>query len=200
MYDYIKGQLVYADDESIVVDNHGIGYRIVTSRYSVYDFQKHPEEATVYTELIVREDMHFLVGFSTRDELKLFQLLTSVSGVGTKVGVGILSSYEYQHIPGMIIRKDIKGLTGAHGVGKKTAERIILELYDKVSTMTLADTHREPVLQSIPTDGVYEDAVSALLALGYSKIEAERALKDIYHGEETVEQLLKAALSKLMRG
>ena len=102
MIDFIKGKLVHSYGDSVIVENNGIGFKIHTSIGSVADFSSLGEEVVVYTELIVREDSMSLVGFSSRDELNMFQLLTSVSGIGTKVGIGILSSMPFGQLAGII--------------------------------------------------------------------------------------------------
>ena len=108
MIDFIKGKLVHSYGDSVIVENNGIGFKIHTSIGSVADFSSLGEEVVVYTELIVREDSMSLVGFSSRDELNMFQLLTSVSGIGTKVGIGILSSMPFAQLAGIIASADIK--------------------------------------------------------------------------------------------
>ena len=169
MIDFIKGKLVHSFGDSIVVENNGIGFKIHTSIGSVADFSSLGEEVVVYTELIVREDSMSLVGFSSRDELNMFQLLTSVSGIGTKVGIGILSSMPFGQLAGIIASQDIKSLQSAQGVGKKTAERLLLELKGKLG----ADIGMP--LGAI--DSAQGDILQALLALGYSDKEAAAALK-----------------------
>lgn len=195
MIDYIKGKLVHAGLDTVVIENQGIGYKIATSSGSVSDFSSPGEEVVVYTEMIVREDAISLVGFSTREELDMFHLLTSVSGVGTKVGIGILSSIPYGTVALLIASEDVKALTAAQGVGKKTAERIVLELKDKVpQTMTLSARDTKHVVN----DATHNDALDALLSLGYTRGEAQGVLKQIETDNLTVEEIIKASLKKLM--
>lgn len=196
MIDFIKGRLVHVFGDSIVVENNSIGYKIHTSHGSVSDFSVPGEEVIIYTELIVREDSLSLVGFSTREELNMFQLLTSVSGIGTKVGIGILSSMPYGTLAGIIASQDIKTLTTAQGVGKKTAERIILELKDKVP-QTLSLQSHEHTLSPVE-QATQNDALEALLSLGYTRSEAQGVLKQIDTDNMTIEEIIKASLKKLM--
>lgn len=196
MIDFIKGKLVHSHGDYIVVENQGMGYRIHTSIGSAADFSAPGEEVIVFTEMIVREDAISLVGFSSREELGMFQLLTSVSGIGTKVGIGILSSMSYGALAGIIASNDIKTLTTAQGVGKKTAERIVLELKDKVSTYFT--THSIEPHVHIVESGAQKDALEALLSLGYTRGEAQGVLKQIDVENLTVEGIIKTALKKLM--
>ncbi|MBF4693775.1 Holliday junction branch migration protein RuvA [Fusibacter ferrireducens] len=197
MIDFIKGKLYHIDVDHIVVENNGMGYRVFTSANSISDFDVVGEEIIIHTEMIVREDAISLVGFSTKEELHMFRLLTSVSGVGTKVGIGILSSLNYISVAAIIASNDVKAMTAAHGVGKKTAERIILELKDKVgkSMLISADTQIET---HVITGGVESDALEALMTLGYTRNEAQSVLKLMDISGMTVEEILKAALKKLM--
>lgn len=197
MIDFIKGKLYHIDVDHIVVENNGMGYRVFTSANSISDFDVVGEEIIIHTEMIVREDAISLVGFSTKEELHMFRLLTSVSGVGTKVGIGILSSLNYISVAAIIASNDVKALTAAHGVGKKTAERIILELKDKVgkSMLISSDTNIE---SHVITGGVESDALEALMTLGYTRNEAQSVLKLMDISGMTVEEILKAALKKLM--
>ena len=161
------------------------------------DFSSLGEEVVVYTELIVREDSMSLVGFSSRDELNMFQLLTSVSGIGTKVGIGILSSMPFGQLAGIIASADIKSLQSAQGVGKKTAERLVLELKDKMP-QTLSLQMHEHAPTSRADQSVQKDALDALMSLGYTRSEAQGVLKQIDMDQMTVEDIIKASLKKLM--
>ncbi|HSN65435.1 MAG TPA: Holliday junction branch migration protein RuvA [Fusibacter sp.] len=197
MIDFIKGKLVHSYGDSVIVENNGIGFKIHTSIGSVADFSSLGEEVVVYTELIVREDSMSLVGFSSRDELNMFQLLTSVSGIGTKVGIGILSSMPFGQLAGIIASADIKSLQSAQGVGKKTAERLVLELKDKMP-QTLSLQMHEHAPASIADQSVQKDALDALMSLGYTRSEAQGVLKQIDMEQMTVEDIIKASLKKLM--
>lgn len=198
MIDFIKGKLNHVFGDAVIVENQGIGYRVLTSTGSIADFSLPGEDIIIYTEMIVREDAITLVGFSTREELSMFQLLTSVSGVGTKVGIGILSSMPYGHVARAIATQDLKALQNAQGVGKKTAERIVLELKDKVpQTLSLqAHEHDQPITNE--SQGNYKDALDALLSLGYTRSEAQGVLKQVDIESMTIEEIIKTALKKLM--
>lgn len=197
MIDYIKGKLIHVFGDSVVVENNGIGYKIHTSSGSASDFSMPGEEVVVYTEMIVREDSISLVGFSSREELDMFHMLTSVSGIGTKVGIGILSSMPYGQLAGIIASQDVKALQSAQGVGKKTAERLVLELKDKVPQTLTLQPH-EHVQQTVANQGVHKDALDALMSLGYTRSEAQGVLKQLDMDSMTLEEIIKASLKKLM--
>ncbi len=197
MIDYIKGKLSHVQSDFIVVETNGIGYKVATSSVSAGDFSAPGEEVIVYTEMIVREDAISLVGFSTREELNIFHLLTSVSGVGVKVGVGILSSLPYGQLAAIIASQDIKSLQTAQGVGKKTAERIILELKDKMpQTLSLSSADVKEATAVVGT--TQSDALEALMSLGYTRSEATGVLKQIDTNGLELEAIIKLALKQLM--
>ena len=197
MIDYIKGKLSHVQSDFIVVETNGIGYKVATSSVSAGDFSTPGEEVIVYTEMIVREDAISLVGFSTREELNIFHLLTSVSGVGVKVGVGILSSLPYGQLAAIIASQDIKSLQTAQGVGKKTAERIILELKDKMpQTLSLSSADVKEATALVGT--TQSDALEALMSLGYTRSEATGVLKQIDTNGLELEAIIKLALKQLM--
>lgn len=197
MIEFIKGRLCHTGQDHVVVENNGMGYKIFTSSSSSSDFNTLGNEVIVYTEMIVREDSITLVGFSTKEELTMFRLLTSVSGIGTKVGIGILSSINYVSLSGIISSKDVKMLTNANGVGKKTAERIILELKDKVGESIHISPEHSVGIHAI-AGGNEADALEALITLGYTKSEATAVVKRIDCNSLGVEDIIRLALKELM--
>lgn len=200
MLDYIKGYVEHIDEDYIVVETGDIGYKIQTSITTIADLKHHGEKVCVYTEMIVREDNISLVGFSSRNELKMFKLLTSVSGVGTKVAVAILSSIPYTSLYTILISGDVNALTKANGVGKKTAGRVILELKEKVKkVMHITVDHGEVIQEELDMDNThYDDAKAALLALGYSHNEINDALSSVETANLSAEDIIKLALKNLM--
>lgn len=198
MIDYVKGTVVYKSADGIVVENGGLGYRILTTSTSASELFLE-EEATVYTELVVREDAMFLVGFSSREELEVYRLLVTVSGVGPRVALSALSSIHYDELCAAISDRNIKVLQTAQGIGKKTAERMVLELKDKVS-VSVRDAARTGY-RSKPgeLDAVLEEeVVGALMALGYTKTEANRLLDGLETEGLTTEELVRMALMRSM--
>ena len=207
MYSYIKGILRDMDEESIVVETGGIGYHIYTTGQTFRYLPSVGEEVKVYTYLHVREDAMLLFGFLTKDELKIYKLLLGVSGIGPKGALAILSVMTTDDLRFAVLGDDAKAIAKAPGVGTKTAQRLILELKDKLS---IDDTliSREIAAggaQGILTAGSLhidsekkKEAVEALVALGYGQAEslkAVNALEDV----ETMDSgaILKAALKKL---
>lgn len=196
MIDYVKGKIVDKSADSVVIENGGLGYRILTTSTSASEFYLQ-EEAVIYTELVVREDAMFLVGFSTREELEVYRLLVTVSGVGPRVALSALSSIHYQELCAAISDRNIKLLQTAQGIGKKTAERVILELKDKVSARSVANTSANKKLQESDSDMV-DEVIGALMSLGYNKSEATRLVSGLEMEGLTTEELVRMALMRSM--
>lgn len=195
MYSYIKGTIEELYLDHIVIDNNNIGYRINVSSNTLKDLQL-GNMSKIYTKLIVREDDMSLCGFSTKEELEMFELLTSVSKIGPKVGLGILSFASPRQLGAYIVSEDIAKMSKAPGVGKKTAERIILELKDKIDKQNI---EFEPTLLSQTPVAVSQDeAVDALIALGYSTAEAKEAVDKCKKTGLNTEDIIKKSLSYLM--
>lgn len=200
MIDFIKGKIEHVGEDYIVIENNSIGYKIFTSAYTTSDLNGKSENAIVYTQMIVREDDISLCGFSTRSELKMFDLLKTVKGVGTKVALGILSSISYAEVVNVLIAGDVNSLTRAPGIGKKTAQRIILELKDKVNKTdefkTLENVSFENNIGFMGDSN--NEAIEALISLGYSRVEAQKALGNI-DDNLSIEEKIKLGLKQLMR-
>jgi len=191
MYEYISGRLEHIGEDYIVIDVSGLGYRIFTSQNTVKSL-KLGETARAYTHLLVKEDDLVLYGFSTREELNMFRLLISVSGVGPKAGVSLLNQFKASEIAMAVISKDSGKLTKASGIGKKTAERIILELKDKIDTES-AITKTDSFEDSDETSEVIE----ALVSLGYNYSIAANAVMKIKDRNKPVDILIREALKQL---
>lgn len=157
---------------------------------------KKGKDAKIFTKLIVREDDMSLCGFASRKELEMFKLLTSVSKIGPKVGLGILSCATPPQLSAYILSEDIAKLSKCPGVGKKTAERIILELKDKVDKESAE--FEATLFNQAPTGLELDEAVEALLALGYSNVEAKEAVQKFKKDGLKTEDLIKKALTYLM--
>lgn len=193
MIDYIIGKVAHIGEDYLILDNNGIGYRINTSTNSLLDSSRTTDAQKLYTSLIVREDGMFLFGFTTSEEMDAFKLLLTVSKVGPKVACGILSALKPGQLQRAILTKDLNALCKGQGVGRKTAERIVLELKDKIAGKSYEDIDTvEPKLTS-----EYEEAVEALMSLGYSRYEIEKALRTVETDDMTVEDIIKAGLRKL---
>ena len=200
MYAYIIGNVAAIRESGIVLENNGIGYNIetpanVAQRLSV------GEERKLFTHFSVREDAMQLFGFLTEDDLSLFRMLLSVSGIGPKGALGILSGLSADELRLAVLSGDAGALSKAPGVGKKTAQKIILELKDRLSLAEVIDQKMEAANASpAPVKGgAQSEAVLALVALGYGNAEALRAVRKAADatGSEDVEELLKAALREI---
>ena len=195
MYSYIKGTVEEIYLDRIVLENNGIGYEINVSSFTAQSVQK-GKDAKIFTKLIVREDDMSVCGFASRKELEMFKLLTSVSKIGPKVGLGILSCATPPQLSAYILSEDIAKLSKCPGVGKKTAERIILELKDKVDKESAE--FEATLFNQAPTGLELDEAVEALLALGYSNVEAKEAVQKFKKDGLKTEDLIKKSLTYLM--
>ena len=195
MYSYIKGIIEEINLDHIVIDNNGIGYKINASANTIMKV-KIDHECKIYTKLIVKEDDMSLCGFYDKEELKMFELLTSISKIGPKVGLGILSFASPRQIGAYILSEDIVKLSKAPGVGKKTAERIVLELKDKVDKNNVE--FEATLLTSQPVVVSQDEALDALVALGYSLQESKEAVQKCKKDGLNTEDIIKKSLSYLM--
>jgi len=198
MIAFIKGKVVHVESDHLVIENNGMGYKVFTSMNTLSEVSG-KEEAQVFTEMVVREDSITLVGFSTQQELKVFHLLTSVSGVGTKVGIGILSSIPAGQLVSIIMSGDVNTLTKAQGVGKKTASRIVLELKDKIEkTMNVSELSFDDFDTGVVANSERGEAIEALEALGYTNSEIQKVLGKIDIKDKNTEAIVKIALKELI--
>lgn len=200
MYAYIKGIVVEKDDENIVIEANNIGYNI---RVAAGISKKLPSvggEAKVYTYTSVREDAFWLYGFSSKEELGLFKLLITVSGIGPKGAMGLLSVMDADTVKLAIISQDSKMIAKAPGIGAKSAGRIILELKDKIDMRDVLGNNTEDNSESSnQTDFIRQEASEALVALGYTVSDAYRVLQTMTIDENTsVENVIKQALRKMV--
>lgn len=199
MIAYLKGQLADIGEENIVLEVNGIGYNVKVNGRTSAGLPRIGETIKIYTYTAVREDAINLFGFLTKDDLEMFRLLITVSGIGPKGALAVLSVLDADGLRFAILSGDAKAIAKAPGVGGKTAERVIIDLKDKVS---VEDTfvHKEAAEQ-IPGQASGEavkEAVEALTALGYPASDALRAVKQVENaGQMEVEELLKQALKKM---
>lgn len=196
MYYYIRGKYILKGENFAVIDANGIGYKIYTSTTNLNRLPSPGDELTMYTHLYVREDVQDLYGFITNEEMSLFIQLMSVSGIGPKAALAILSVTTPEQFALAVITNDIKTITKAQGVGPKVAQRIILELKDKLKTTdALPDSIKEETLEN---ENNSQEAVTALTVLGYSVNEAKRAVLNV-DNSQSVEMIIKDALKFLMK-
>lgn len=195
MYDYISGQIKDLNPTYVVIDNQGIGYYCHISLNS-YTAMKGKDQALVYIKEIIREDVHDLYGFLEKEERSLFNLLISVSGVGANTARVILSSLSGQELELAIGEGNVNTLKSVKGIGLKTAQRIIVELKDKIQGVRSSS---ESALFANQDNSIQEEALSALTMLGFNKGQVQKVLKKINStpNSHTVESLIKEALKLL---
>ena len=195
MFYYIKGPVAYKGADFMVIDAGGVGYKIYTSDYTLQKASVN-SEFKAYTYLHIREDIFDIYGFATSEELSTFEMLISVSGVGPKAALAVLSGMTPDKFALAVIHSDIKAITAAQGVGKKIAERIIVELKDKISRELGSAPGFNGVSETAPETA--DEAVNALMVLGYSALEAKGAVIAVKDSCSTVEDIIKKALTILM--
>lgn len=195
MFEFIIGDIVNIKEEYIVLQNNNIGYKVLTSTNTINNLSIGSKDVLIYTDLISRDDGIFLYGFSSEEELSMFRLLLLVSRVGPKVALGILSTFTSSEIGFAIINGDVKTLSTAPGIGKKTAERIILELRDRVDKNVKLDSPKGRVKSGNEVD----TAISGLLGLGYTKYEIDKVFKTLdvsnMKADEIIKEILKGISS-----
>ena len=199
MFAYLRGAVAASGTDFVVLDVNGVGFRVTSSWQTISKLPAQGELCTLYTYLYVREDAMALFGFSTEAELQCFEMLISVTGVGPRVAVAILSELSYEEFAFAVASKDVKKLTMASGVGNKLAQHIIMELADKLAKESFLPSGGR-IEHAAPRSGDNADeAVSALAVLGYSQTEALRAVRSFNTEGLSSEEIIKAALKLLMR-
>ena len=196
MISYIKGNLEIKNVDSVVLDVGGIGYKIFMSANSIDRLGETGNNVKVHTYMRVREDDISLYGFCTNEELKMFEQLLSVSGVGAKSALTILSNISPSSFALAIISGDVATLKNLPGIGAKSAQRMILELKDKMKTQDAIETEFIPV-KNVTVNDKAKDAVEALQVLGYARRDIESAISRIDTKELTVEEIIKQGLKYL---
>ena len=207
MFYYISGKLAKLDGSFAVIDAGGVGFKMTISKSTYYRISGKEDAPSVklYTYMAVREDGTELFGFSTEEELSAFKLLITVSGVGPKAAISILSTLTPEKLALAICTEDKKAISQANGIGAKTAARIILELKDKLKADGIGES--DDTSSPLPTDlggknastGKLSDAQDALTVLGYSRSEAARALQSIDTTALELDDIIRLALKKLMK-
>lgn len=195
MFYYIRGKVTYKTYNFLVLDVNGVGYKIYSSMTTL-DKASMNEEFTVYTYTHIKEDIFDIYGFHSTEELNTFQMLISVSGVGPRGALSVISHMPTDKFALAVIHSDVKAITSAPGVGKKIAERIILELKDKIGK-ELNLSGKEIELATSKDIGNFDEAVNALMVLGYSALEAKGAVIAVKDNCSSVEDIIKKALSIL---
>lgn len=202
----LSGIIVEKIPPEIVLDVSGVGYEIQLPMTSFYQLPEENQKVTLFTHFVVREDAQLLFGFVERIERSLFRILIKANGVGPKLACTILSGMSAQQFVDAVMHEDITALVKMPGVGKKTAERLVVELKDKLNDLEnikpvaplqgIADTTSKPVLTKKVS--ATEEAVSALMALGYKRNQAESSVKKVASEDASSEQLIREALKSMV--
>jgi Holliday junction DNA helicase RuvA len=201
MIGQIRGIILEKQPPQLIVDVHGIGYEIDAPMSTFYQLPELGQEVNLFTHFVVREDAHHLYGFYTRDERSLFRTLLKVNGVGPRLALTVLSSTAPDEFVRCVLNNDTASLVRLPGIGKKTAERLVVEMRDKLSDWC----------QTIPPEGatlikkdnharhqILQDAISALIALGYKQQEANRIVTKMDDGAASSEELIRRSLREMM--
>ncbi|MBN2260814.1 MAG: Holliday junction branch migration protein RuvA [Clostridiales bacterium] len=204
MYHYIRGMVVKRNLNNIIVENNGIGYEIQTSMQTVSEVEEN-SEAKIYTKLIVKDEEVILIGFSSVLELEVFELLKTVSGVGIKSSLNILSTINLTHLISSVIDEDVKILMSVSGIGKKSAQRIIIELKDKFIKKYQNHVEENNASFTMNNDSLNHsskrnDVKMALESLGYSSSEINHVLQQLDLDSMDIEVLIKEGLKLLLKG
>jgi len=197
MYEYLNGKIIEKTPVAVILDVNGIGYEV---RISLSTFSSLPnlgEIVKLFMHFVVREDAQLLYGFATEEEREAFKLLISISGIGPKLAITLLSGVTLPELKRAIQEKNIPVLTAITGIGQKTAERVIIELKDKIGKAEIS-AGKELVHDASISDQMVEDSVSALVSLGYTKQKAkdavQKTLKAMLGKKPSVEEIIRAAL------
>lgn len=197
MFAYIKGKLMVKTNQYIIVETAGIGYKIFMSQKAIDKLGEIEDEVKVHTYYYVREDNISLYGFLSNDELRMFELLLSVSGIGAKSAITMLSEITTSDFAMAVITNDVTKLTKIPGIGAKTAARIVLELKDKLKTEQAISKNNEEIQTIIHDESIVSEAVAALQILGYTKKEIDKAFERIDVKALTTEEIIRKSLSIL---
>lgn len=197
MFAYIKGMFEEKGNNYVVIDVGGIGYKIFMSNMAISALGETGNVVKVHTYFYVREDNISLYGFATKEELKMFELLISVSGVGAKSAISMLSAISPSDFAMAIISDDVTKLKKVPGVGAKTAQRIILELKDKLKNEEITENVGEQVANFVPNSTEVDEAMSALQILGYVKRDIEKVLSGLDLSGKTTQEIIKLGLKYL---
>lgn len=201
----LRGILIEKTAPDILIECHGIGYEVTMPMTSIYALPELNQEATLYTHFVVREDAQLLYGFANKVERKLFRLLIKVNGVGPKLALAILSGMSADQFVSCVIHDDLSTIVKIPGVGKKTAERLLIEMRDRLKDWQIDSS--DALSQMMPSNTIEAsasisdtkgDAINALISLGYSQSQAEKGVKSIFTPDKTSEDLIRDALKAMI--
>ena len=194
MIGFLKGRLASKQPPTLIVDVNGVGYELEAPMSTFYGLPAAGEPVALFTHLVVREDAHILFGFGTDSERRLFRGLLKVSGVGPKIALGILSGASVEEFLRIIEAEDVAMLTRIPGIGRKTAERVIIEMRDSVQKLAVPASGRDNALGAAAASTPHGEAYSALIALGYKPPEVTRLLKSADDPGLSTTEIIRRAL------
>lgn len=195
MIGFINGKLESIDNNTMTVNCGGVGFEILASQNTLQKIGDIGQDVKVFTYLNVREDEMSLFGFSTTEEKSMFLKLTTVSGVGPKTAIGILSEISLYDLATAILGEDVKSLSKVKGIGKKTAERIILELKEKIDNISQIDKMENA--NDMPSSQEFDYAINVLISLGLTKYDATKRIRELAKPEDKAEDIIQKVLRSL---
>ena len=199
MITHLTGKLTHKKPPCLIIDVNGVGYEIHAPMSTFYQLPDTGNTITLLTHFVVREDAHLLFGFSQEEERKLFRALIKVNGVGPKLALTILSGMETAHFVQCIQTQNAESLIHIPGIGKKTAERLVVEMRDALSHWEMNNHTESTQTDLLHPNQVIQDAMNALTALGYKPTEAKNAISKVHQPDHSNEQLIRLALQQMAR-
>ena len=199
MIGFLKGSLLQKQPPFLLIDVNGVGYELEAPMSTFYDLPAEQEPVSLFVHLVVREDAQLLYGFSDQAQRELFRNLLKINGVGPRVGLAILSTLSASEFVTCIRHEDAATLTRVPGIGKKTAERMIIDMRDRLEGLEVSDAPPQNTPHSDTADNPVQDAIGALIALGYKPAEATRAVDSIKEQSEMRDDLIRNALKFLTK-
>lgn len=201
----LRGCLLEKTAPEILIECNGVGYEVTMPMTSIYTLPAINEEAIIYTHFVVREDAQLLYGFANKVERKLFRLVIKVNGVGPKLGLAILSSMSADQFVSCVIHDDLTTIVKIPGVGKKTAERLLIEMRDRLKDWQLdaSPTEIDNILVANPIENTFVndergDAINALISLGYNQSQADKAVKSVFQQDMKSEDIIRHSLKAML--
>ncbi len=201
MIGQLRGKLIEKQAHMLMLDVNGVGYLVQMPLSTFFVLPELGQEVVLRTHFIVREDAHLLYGFATKEECHLFQEIIKINGVGPKVALAVLSGLSPQEFIDLIVNEDIARLKAIPGIGAKTAQRILVELKDRLVKLSLELKVKVSLgaIGEMPHQGPLEEAIAALVSLGYKPVEATKAVKKVKNASQNCESIIKEALQGLAK-
>lgn len=199
MIGQLRGKLLEKQPPQLMIDVNGVGYICSAPLSTFFGLPEIGKEITLFTHMVVREDAHLLFAFSSKQESHLFQEIIKISGIGPKVALAILSGLNVEEFFNCVANQEVRRLQAIPGIGAKTAERLILDLKDKLVKLKLSSFNQISLTTKLPEDSEVEQAIQALIALGYKPAEATKAVSKVSDKTASCEKIIKEALQGLSK-